>query len=77
MLAHLGNRNSVGPHGIPMDIATDPVNQFGFVTDLPTVDFAADTLAAAQKSYYDQYDTNKDRPMNRAGHLWSVRLKKQ
>lgn len=75
MLAHLANKSNMGPHGIPMDVATDPANQFKFVTELPTIDFAAHTQAAAMKAYYDQYDTDDKRPMNRAGHLWSVRLK--
>ena len=64
----------MGSHGIPMSVATDPANQFQFVTQLPTTDWAAHTLAADQETYYAKYDTNKERPMNRAGHLWGVRL---
>lgn len=64
----------VGAHGIPLVVATDPANQFRFKTALPVVDWAAHTLAADQQTYYDKYDTDKEHPLNRAGHLWGVRL---
>lgn len=53
----------------------DPENEFGFVTPLPTVNYAAHTLQADQNAYYAKYDTDKEHPMNRAGHMWSVHLK--
>jgi hypothetical protein len=74
MLAHEANLAEVGPHGVPMSEAMDPANAFKFVTTVVT-DFAAETLAADQKAYYDKWDKNPDRPINRAGHLWRVRLK--
>lgn len=65
-----------GPHGIPMDVATDPANQFRFkVPAGPTVDYAARALEAGQKAYYAKWD-QKDKPISRAGHLWSVGLQK-
>lgn len=60
--------------GIPHSVATDPANQFRFITRQPTTDWSLHTLAADQKRFYDMYDTDKDHPMNRAGHLWSVYL---
>jgi hypothetical protein len=58
-----------------MDVAMDPANAFKFVSKVET-DFAAQTLAADEKAYYELHDKDPQRPINRAGHLWSVRLKK-
>ena len=67
--AHLRNRK-IPPHGIPMDVATDPANQFGFVVEGPVVDWAANTLGVRKEAFYKQYpDTN------RAGHMWRVKLR--
>lgn len=75
MLAQEQLEAEIGPHGIPMDVATDRANQFRFVTPAPTVDWAAHTLAADQKAYYDLYDKDPKNPMNRAGQMWAVRLR--
>lgn len=78
MLALQELEKDIGPHGIPMSEATDPVNQFAFETaKAPVIDWAARALAAGKKSYYDQYDTDKKRPMDRSGHLWGVTAKKK
>ena len=61
----------MGPHGIPMSVATDPANQGRFrVNKFPKKDFAAAAIGDAQDFYYS--NKGKDRP--RHGHLWSVRL---
>lgn len=75
LLAHERIEAERGSHGISMREATDPANQFNFVTQLPVVDWAAHTLEHDKSAWYKQHDTDKDNPMNRAGHLWSVRLK--
>jgi hypothetical protein len=63
-----------GPHGIPMDVATDPANQFRFKPpEAPSIDYAAKALDEGQRAYYAKYD-KKDAPISRAGHLWSVHL---
>jgi hypothetical protein len=75
MLAHESNLAELGPHGVPMSEAMDPANAFKFVSTVVT-DYAAQTLGADQKAYYDQHDKDPKKPINRSGHLWSVRLKK-
>lgn len=72
-MAHAALKAEVGPHGIPMSVATDPANAFKFVTEL-TTDFAAKKLKADEDAYYELHDRDKDRPLNRGGHLWAVRL---
>lgn len=69
MLAHLANEDETGSHGVPMSVAMDPKNQFRFKVGLPVTDWAAHTLAEAQKQYYE---ANPD--AQRAGHRWSVHL---
>lgn len=66
-------RRVVGSHGIPMDEATDPANQFEFVGDaVPLVDYAEKAREDSRDRYYKQYDS-KDNPVNRNGHLWGVK----
>lgn len=60
--------------GLPMSVVTDPKNAFQFVSKV-TTNFAADTLARDQKTYYAQQDVDKDHPVIREGHMWSVRLR--
>lgn len=76
MLAHEANLAEIGPHGVPMSEAMDPANAWDFATTIVT-DFAAETLAADQNAYYELHDKDPKKPINRAGHLWSVRLKKR
>lgn len=71
--AYQQNLASMGPHGVEMDVATDPRNAWKFVSKV-TTDFAAKTLADDQAAYYKKYDIDPEHPINRAGHLWSVRL---
>lgn len=55
-----------GTHGIPMQVATDPVNEFKFVAeDIPLVDFAARLIGQKQDAYYKKYPD-----ASRHGHLW-------
>lgn len=66
--AHHFLEGSKGSHGIPMDEATDPANQFAFVAPSePTVDWAEQARGAAAEAYYKQYPD-----VSRAGHLWGV-----
>lgn len=66
-------RRVVGSHGIPMDEATDPANQFAFEGDeKPTVDYAEKAREDWRDRYYAQRDT-KNNPVNRNGHLWGVK----
>lgn len=60
--------------GLPMSVVTDPSHAFDFVSKVST-NFAADTLGRDRKAYYDLHDTDKDHPIVRDGHLWSVRLR--
>lgn len=76
MLAHLKSEANIGPHGIPMDVATDPKNQFMFEVGNPTADFAAKALDKASSDYYEKYFTARKLPIKSAGDLWSVQLKK-
>lgn len=76
MLAHLANKANIGPHGIPMDVATDPKNQFAFQVPAVRRDHAARTLGDAQDAYYRRNYTDKNKPINNHGDLWSVELKK-
>lgn len=59
-----------------MDVATDAKNQFRFTVPWPTVDYAAKELARAQDAYYKTNYTDKKIPIQSAGDLWSVKLKK-
>lgn len=63
--------------GLPFSVVTDPDNEYAFVTSLPTVNHAAHTLAADQDAYYAKFDTDKEHPVNRAGHMWAVHLRKK
>lgn len=66
-------RRVVGSHGIPMDEATDPANQFAFEGDqAPIVDYADKAREDAKDRYYKMHDS-KANPVNRNGHLWGVR----
>lgn len=76
MLAHLVNKANTGPHGIPMDVATDPKNWWLFEVPEPTTDYAAKVLAKRQDAYYKQHYADKKIPIQSAGDLWSVKLKK-
>ena len=74
MLAAAEYEGELNPVGIPMKDATDPANQFKFeVPKVPTVDWAMQALAKGQDAYYKNDDPKK--PMNRAGHLWSAKLR--
>ncbi|MFN4000865.1 hypothetical protein [Microcella sp.] len=73
MRAHLRNRKTPS-HGIPLEVATDPENQFGFVTEGPFRDWAATTLADARDAYFKQYD-KPGAPVQRAGLMWRVKLR--
>jgi hypothetical protein len=76
MVAHKANMANVGQHGIPMNVATDPANQFRFVVaDPPVTDWAAKALDKAQDAFYDKHYTSKKQPVKTAGDLWSVKLK--
>jgi len=70
LLAAREMQADVGPHGLPMSVATNPENQFAFEAGLPVTDWASRTLAAEQKNYYASYPD-----ADRSGHLWRVRLK--
>lgn len=70
--AHQDREGSLNEFGIPLSIATDPANQFRWITDdAPTVDWAAYYLEAKKRQVYG----DKDQGPNRAGHLWGVHLK--
>lgn len=75
LLAHEDLERDLGPHGIPLSVATDPANEFKFnVPALPTVDHAARALAKRQDAYYADADAKSKTPVSRAGHLWGVEL---
>lgn len=74
LLAHRQLESELNSLGIPRSESTNPENQFKYKAEGPVVDWAENALAAAQKSYYDKYD-RPDNPVNRSGHLWSVRLR--
>lgn len=74
MLALAAIERDTNSLGIPLSEATDPANQFRYVTRRPTTDWSLHTLEADKKAFYAAHDTDKDHPMNRAGHLWSVHL---
>lgn len=62
--------------GIPLDVATDPKNQFAFITRKPKTDWSVRTFAADQKAFYDAADKAAgEGGVSRAGHLWSIYLK--
>jgi hypothetical protein len=73
LLAHEFIESTIGAHGFPLDVATDPANAYKFTTT-PVTDFAAKKLAADQAEYFRRYDTDKEHPMNRGEVLWSVHL---
>lgn len=63
----------LGPHGIPMSEALDPANQFAFESpEGPRVDWAEKTKRDRMDAYYKRHDT-KDNPVNRNGHIWTVK----
>jgi hypothetical protein len=72
LLAHLENVADKGPHGIPMSEATDPANQFAFEGQGPFVDYAAKAQKDKQDAYYREHDS-KNNPVNRNGHIFTVR----
>jgi len=47
-----------GPHGIPMDVATDPDNKGRFVAEA-TIDFAQASLDALQEEFRQKYPHQK------------------
>ena len=63
-------------NGIPMSEALDPANQYQWIVEGPTVNWATHALSAHQDAYYKKYD-RPGAPVNRAGHLWQVRLAEQ
>ncbi|MDP3209843.1 MAG: hypothetical protein Q8M65_11900 [Rhodoglobus sp.] len=71
--AHLLNRKRPS-HGIPMDVATNPDNQFMFEAEGPVMDWAEHTLAEARDAYYKRYD-KPGAPVQRAGRMWRVKLR--
>jgi hypothetical protein len=74
LLAAAEYEGELNPIGIPLDVATDPKNQFKFkVPEGPTVDWSMQALANGQKAYYK--DDDPKNPMNRSGHLWSAKLR--
>lgn len=64
----------MGPHGIPMSVATDPANQYRFAVDDPTVDYAEKTLTDTREAHEKHYYTDRKRPIP-PGFLWRVHLK--
>lgn len=44
-----------GRHGLPMEVATDPNNQYSFSVGVPTMDFAQLALNRAQDRYRKQW----------------------
>lgn len=54
LLASRQKESEVGPHGIPMSIATDPAMKSKIRTTM-TVDFVAQALAATRKKYEADY----------------------
>lgn len=76
MLALQAIEADLGPHGIPMSEATDPRNEYEFETNpAPLIDFAARSIGQTSRAYYDKYDANKQKPMDRSGHIWRTRKK--
>lgn len=73
LLAHMRNRQRPS-HGIPLDVATDPANQFMFEAEGPVMDWAEHTLATAREAYYKAYD-KPGAPVQRAGRMWRVKLR--
>jgi len=73
LLAARSAAEEQGSHGISMDDALKADNQYKFKVTGPTVDWAAHALSTTQDAYYKQYDRPGE-PVNRAGHLWQVRL---
>lgn len=57
-----------GPHGIPMDIATDPENKGRFVAEA-TVDFAQAELDRLQDLYREEYGHQKQYGFRYTVHL--------
>jgi hypothetical protein len=66
MAGDLLYRESLGPHGIPMDRATAKDARF-VASEIPTHDKAAKAIAKSQQKYYDSYPDEL-----RDGDLWSV-----
>lgn len=73
MVAHVRNEANIGPHGFPMDEATDPRNQFAYTAGPPVVDWVANAVGAAKQAYYEKHDHDPKKPLNREGHLWVAR----
>jgi hypothetical protein len=63
--------NKRGPHGISMDVATDPANKGKFVPEA-TIDFAQAALDALQEDFREKY---KHQKMH--GYRFSVTLPDQ
>lgn len=74
LLAHRQLEAELNSLGIPRSESTNPENQFRYKAEGPVVDWAENALSAAQKRYYDEWD-KPGNPVNRGGHLWSVRLR--
>jgi hypothetical protein len=73
LLAHMRNRQRPA-HGIPLDVATNPDNQFMFEAEGPVMDWAEHTLATAREAYYKAFD-KPGAPVQRAGRMWRVKLR--
>jgi hypothetical protein len=59
--------------GLPFSEVTDAANQFAYVTAPMEMNWAADQLGRDKDRWYREHDTDKDYPMNRAGHIWRVK----
>lgn len=61
------SRRVVGDHGIPLDVAMDPANQFAFkAPKKPLMDWAE----KAQKDDMDSYYATRPKGESRNGHRW-------
>lgn len=61
-------------YGIPMKDALDPTAAWD-APDNPSLDYSVAAVSRKQKAYYTKYDTDKEHPMERSGHLWRVSKK--
>ena len=69
MLAARRIAADVGPHGIPMSEAANPVNQFEFEGyEKPRTDFAEKARRDAMDAFYKRYPD-----ADRNGHMWGVK----
>jgi hypothetical protein len=75
MLALAKQERDTNALGIPVDVATDPANQFRFVTRRPITDWSLRTIAADQKKFYEDAEKAAGEPVSSAGHIWSAYLR--